>query len=120
MTTSTRTGGAVRHATIPSPRPAEDDTVVLEPGRAAARGSASGAARAALPLARAVGFRPGRAAAVGVLGRGDGELALARPEPGEPGLTGRGLAQPPRRTRSRSSASSRIASPSASVRRSRT
>jgi hypothetical protein len=31
MTTSTRTGGAVRRATIPSPRPAEYDTVVLEP-----------------------------------------------------------------------------------------
>jgi hypothetical protein len=31
MSTSTTTGGAVRRATIPTPRPAEDDTVVLEP-----------------------------------------------------------------------------------------
>ena len=31
MSTNTSTGGAVRRATIPAPRPAEDDTVVLEP-----------------------------------------------------------------------------------------
>ena len=31
MSTSFSAGGDVRRATVPSPRPAEDDTVVLEP-----------------------------------------------------------------------------------------
>lgn len=31
MSTTPTTGGAVRRGTIPSPRPAEDDTVVLVP-----------------------------------------------------------------------------------------
>ena len=74
MSTSTRT-------TIPSPRPAEDDTVVLEPVEPQTTAEHPQLPEPRYPWPEPWGSSPGRTAAVGVLGRGDGELALARPEP---------------------------------------